>query len=422
MINSNLTTQEDMLQRRLLARSKSRSRSKTDTPKSPLKAYLNLNWTLRTRPVTLSQILTSSQWYFFNQLHLKQSSHTFSCQKPSICKHSLVSVSHFMLCYEQNTNKIKIIWVFEFHKSIIYHSGVKWDSFWGSFVGSVVQVKVDAFVSVFALSVLSGFDSVLGLVDFGLGDVNVSVIDPHWVRSQLIGRTVAPCLSWNVGYGSSLVVFCDFHGSSVLLVVQSFESGVWETFAFQTVKGPVGANADDVVLLFETLVFIIAIGNETSLVSRDGSETESWQLNGWETQFVSSVGSLLDSIVIGSSGISEGVVVRRPVLIEINGIGVGLFISQRNTSGKYHLEPCLAPTAILSLVDTCWTAKGFIDATALLIESENVNDSNTGIWGESSLLVVYVWVKGFVDFDRWVNFHCWFGWGSFLGWHFIKLI
>ena len=84
-----------------------------------------------------------------------------------------------MLCYEQNTNKIKIIWVFEFHKSIIYHSGVKWDSFWGSFVGSVVQVKVDAFVSVFALSVLSGFDSVLGLVDFGLGDVNVSVIDPH---------------------------------------------------------------------------------------------------------------------------------------------------------------------------------------------------------------------------------------------------
>lgn len=43
MINSNLTTQEDMLQRRLLARSKSRSRNKNEPAKSPLKGYLNLD-------------------------------------------------------------------------------------------------------------------------------------------------------------------------------------------------------------------------------------------------------------------------------------------------------------------------------------------------------------------------------------------
>ena len=40
-----------------------------------------------------------------------------------------------------------------------------------------------------------------------------------------------------------------------------------------------------------------------------------------------------------------------------------------NTSEKYHLEPFLAPTAILSLVGTCCTANGLIDETALLIES-----------------------------------------------------
>lgn len=44
-------------------------------------------------------------------------------------------------------------------------------------------------------------------------------------------------------------------------------------------------------------------------------------------------------------------------------------IKIENTSGKYHLAPCLAPTANLSLVDTCWTANGFIDDTALFNES-----------------------------------------------------
>jgi hypothetical protein len=39
------------------------------------------------------------------------------------------------------------------------------------------------------------------------------------------------------------------------------------------------------------------------------------------------------------------------------------------TSGKYHLEPFFELTAKRSLVGICWTAKGFIEATALLIES-----------------------------------------------------
>jgi hypothetical protein len=41
----------------------------------------------------------------------------------------------------------------------------------------------------------------------------------------------------------------------------------------------------------------------------------------------------------------------------------------KDTSGKYHLEPFLELTAKRSLVGTCCTANGFIDATALLIES-----------------------------------------------------
>ena len=44
-------------------------------------------------------------------------------------------------------------------------------------------------------------------------------------------------------------------------------------------------------------------------------------------------------------------------------------INDNNTSGKYHLEPFLVPTAILSLVETCWTANGLTEAIALLKES-----------------------------------------------------
>jgi len=60
------------------------------------------------------------------------------------------------------------------------------------------------------------------------------------------------------------------------------------------------------------------------------------------------------------------------MLIEMNSVWISLSNNIKSTSGKYHLAPFLAPTAILSLVDTCWTANGLIDETALLNESINI--------------------------------------------------
>jgi hypothetical protein len=62
---------------------------------------------------------------------------------------------------------------------------------------------------------------------------------------------------------------------------------------------------------------------------------------------------VLDSVMEFSSCIGEGVVVRGPVLIEVDCVRVSLKNYGLCTSGKYHLAPCLEPTANLSLVGTC---------------------------------------------------------------------
>ena len=79
-------------------------------------------------------------------------------------------------------------------------------------------------------------------------------------------------------------------------------------------------------MLFNTTVFIIIIGNETSLVGGDGSLTESWQLDGSEAELIAWTGGVLDSVMVFSSCVSEWVVMRGPVLIEVDGIRIGLSI------------------------------------------------------------------------------------------------
>lgn len=172
-----------------------------------------------------------------------------------------------------------------------------------------------------------------------------------------------------------------------------------QTLLFQPIKRPIRADTDNIILFLKALVHILTIGHKTPLIGRNSPETEPRQLNRRESQLIPSICRLLNPIVVGSSGISEGVVVRRPVLVEVDGVGVGLDMSEIDTSGKYQREPCLAPTAILSLVDTCCTANGFIEETARLMESTKGNAISTGVWGETSLLVVDVRVERFVDLD-----------------------
>ena len=86
------------------------------------------------------------------------------------------------------------------------------------------------------------------------------------------------------------------------------------------------------------------------------------------------------------------------------------------TSWTYHLDPLRIPTAIRSLVATCCTAKGLIEATALLIES-TYYFIFTSIRGKATLLKVQIWIKSFMNFNWWINFESCWSWGSFLGWH-----
>ena len=134
-----------------------------------------------------------------------------------------------------------------------------------------------------------------------------------------------PYSSGSAGNGSALIVFSDLHGSSVLLVLNSFDSQDVQLLIFQWVKSPVGTDTENVILFFETSVCTIVIGNKTSLVCWDGSKTESWQLSHWDTEFFISTSCMLDSIVVFSSGISEWVVVRWPVLVEVNCVGICLY-------------------------------------------------------------------------------------------------
>ena len=53
--------------------------------------------------------------------------------------------------------------------------------------------------------------------------------------------------------------------------------------------------------------------------------------------------------------------------------GIGLNIGF-NTSAFHHLSPNLASTATLSVVGTCWAAKGLMGAMARLNAAESTND------------------------------------------------
>jgi hypothetical protein len=133
--------------------------------------------------------------------------------------------------------------------------------------------------------------------------------------------------------------------------------------------------------------------------------------------------------MILSSSISKWIVMRWPMLIKMNSIWICLFISlfllnKYYTSGKYHLAPFLVPTAIRSLVDTCWTANGLIEAIDLLIESIHfieiyIIDYYTSIWSKSTLFIIQIRIKCFMNLDWWINLNGGLGWSTFLAWHLL---
>jgi hypothetical protein len=72
------------------------------------------------------------------------------------------------------------------------------------------------------------------------------------------------------------------------------------------------------------------------------------------------------------SGIGERVVVTGEYVVDGDLGGVGLNRSLY-TSAFHHLSPNLASTATLSVVGTCWAAKGLTGAMARLNAAESTN-------------------------------------------------
>lgn len=209
------------------------------------------------------------------------------------------------------------------HFSLI--SWVKWNSFWGSLVASVVKLQVNTIVVVMTfIGIMSGLDSGLGSINFSLIDINISVINPHWIRSELVSSTISPGSSWSVSDSSSLIVLINSHGSLVLLIVQGLKFQELKLLSLQWVKSKVGANANNVILLFKASVLVVIIGNEASLVGWNCSETEFGQGNSWKSKFIASASCVLDSVMEFSSRIGERVVMWGPVLVEVDCVGVGL--------------------------------------------------------------------------------------------------
>lgn len=173
---------------------------------------------------------------------------------------------------------------------------------------------------------VSGLHSLFCLVDLALIYVNVSVVDPHRVWSQLVCSSIGPCLPWHVGNSPSDVVLRDLCGSFVLLIVKSFKLQMLKILSFKRIKSKIGTNTNNIILFFTTTILIIIIGNKTSLISSNSPLTESWKRLKRESELITSFSGIFDSIMIFPPGISKWVVMGWPMLIEMDCIWICLSI------------------------------------------------------------------------------------------------
>lgn len=145
------------------------------------------------------------------------------------------------------------------------------------------MVSIMVFVFVFAMSFMmfmffrlfSGFIALLGLVNFGLFNISISLIRPHGIRSQVFLGAVCPEFFRNLTKTSALIVLTDFHGASVLIILHGLDFGNESGFFFHFVECPVGANIDDIALFSATLIF--SIHHFAPLEGLDGTNAGSGQ-------------------------------------------------------------------------------------------------------------------------------------------------
>lgn len=113
---------------------------------------------------------------------------------------------------------------------------------------------------------VSLLDTLLGLIDFLLGDIGIAVVGPDGVGSQLGTFSVRPVTQRNISNGPALVVVGDLHGFSILEVALSFQLQFQSLVLLHFIESPRGTDGEDVLSLVLALVLVLVVGEEASLV------------------------------------------------------------------------------------------------------------------------------------------------------------
>lgn len=97
------------------------------------------------------------------------------------------------------------------------------------------------------------------LIDFLLGNVDVSIIGPHGVWSELFTSAISPGFSGNVSNSSTLIVVSNFHRLSVGMVINSEYLSFLQLTLSHAVQDEVRADAQNVITFLTTLFSSVSI-------------------------------------------------------------------------------------------------------------------------------------------------------------------
>lgn len=125
---------------------------------------------------------------------------------------------------------------------------------------------------------VSHFDSFLGLVHFLLRDVDVAVVGPDGIGSQVAALAVGPVSFGDVGDSSALVVLGHFHSPAVLQIGLGLKFESESLVIFHLVKSPGRTDGQDIVALVRAFVFAVVVSHQadpvgilsTGAVAREG--------------------------------------------------------------------------------------------------------------------------------------------------------
>jgi len=109
-------------------------------------------------------------------------------------------------------------------------------------------------------------DSFFGLVNFLLGDIDVSVVRPYGVTSEGSAFSVLPGPQRNISNSSSSVILTDFDAFSVFLISLGFKFKLETIVIFHFVEGPGRTDGKNIFSLMSTLVLVVIVCDQAGTI------------------------------------------------------------------------------------------------------------------------------------------------------------